>query len=335
MNALRRLAALLLGTVFVIKLSTAHGQAPARAPATTTLPAAPVAGTLNGVVTPNPAAGQLPAQVFADPAAAKNQAAAPADPKKQERLQKIRQLTFDRRPTAILKAWSTPREEAIKNGLNPSPLAAGAAPGLISRTTRRVVNGAVVTTTTPNVVLAPGATAIIQPGAVAANAQQDPFDGELRGFQYDVTVGNWPLVRAFLAKLPVDEGKAAYEQLIQGLGDPPMMQGNAQMQQQMQMQQMQMQMQMNMGMSIGRAAALPNPQQFMMERNSIANQDLIELAGLRHKVWMMNGQMAWGEFSAPPLIRAVWSKISSSACGKGSSCRRARRRYPNGRPRSC
>ena len=57
------------------------------------------------------------------------------------------------------------------------------------------------------------------------------------------------------------------------------MQGNPQMQQQMQMQQMQMQMQMNMGMSYGQGgAAPPNPQQFMIERNSISNQDLIELA---------------------------------------------------------
>ena len=96
---------------------------------------------------------------------------------------------------------------------------------------------------------------IIQPGAVAANAQPDPFDGELRGFQYDVTVGNWPLVKTFLANLPEDEGKAAYEQLIQGLGEPPPLRGNAQMQQQMQMQQMQMQMQMNMGVSFGQGGA--------------------------------------------------------------------------------
>ena len=36
----------------------------------------------------------------------------PAEAKKQEHLQKIQQLTFDRRPSSILKAWSTPREEA-------------------------------------------------------------------------------------------------------------------------------------------------------------------------------------------------------------------------------
>ena len=43
----------------------------------------------------------------------------------------------------------------------------------------------------------------------------DPFDQELKGFQYDVTLGDWAAVKAFLARLPEDEGKAAYEQLIQ------------------------------------------------------------------------------------------------------------------------
>ena len=281
MSALRRLAALFLGAVSVIALSTAQGQAPATAPASVTLQAAPAQAKPSGSVTAKPAADQLPAQLFAEPSAAQNPAAAaaPVDPKKQERLQKIRQLTFDRRPTAILKAWSTPREEAIKNGLNPqAAVGAGAVPGSVG-TVRRVVNGVVVTTTSPTIGPAPGAASILQPGAVAASALPDPFDGELRGFQYDVTVGNWPLVKTFLAKLPEDEGKAAYEHLIQVLGNPPPMQANAQMQQQMQMQQMQMQMQMNMGMSFGSgAAAPPNPQQFMMERNSISNQDLIELA---------------------------------------------------------
>ena len=85
-------------------------------------------------------------------------------------------------------------------------------------------------------------------------------------------------MKTFLAKLPQEEGKAAYEQLIQGLAGPPM-QGNPQMQ--MQMQQMQqMQMQMNMGMAFGTSTSMPpNPQQFMMEKNAISNQDILELCG--------------------------------------------------------
>ncbi len=139
-----------------------------------------------------------------------------------------------------------------------------------------MVNGTIVTTTRPAVVAVPDAAAGSPPGATAGT-ELDPFDLELRGFQYDVTLGDWPAVKTFLAKLPEEEGKAAYEQLIQGLAGPPM-QGNPQMQ--MQMQQMQqMQMQMNMGMQMGANTNMPaNPQQFMMEKNAISNQDIIDLA---------------------------------------------------------
>ncbi len=115
--------------------------------------------------------------------------------------------------------------------------------------------------------------------APGANPQLDPFDRDLKAFQYDVTLGDWAAVKAFLAKLPDDEGKAAYEQLIQSLGGPPGMQNDMQMQQmQMQMQQMQ-QMQMNMGMPFGvNTNAPPNPQQFMMEKNVFSNADVLALA---------------------------------------------------------
>ena len=168
----------------------------------------------------------LPAQVFADASATKGQPGVPdpAAAKRQEHLQKIRQLTFDRRPSAILKAWSTPREEALKEAENP---AAQANPGMAvagpNRVVRRMAPGVVVAG--PNV--APMVPPGIQAGP-AANAQPDPFDRELRGFQYDVTLGDWPAVTAFLARLPEEEGKAAYEQLVQGLGNPPGMQGNFQ-----------------------------------------------------------------------------------------------------------
>ena len=72
-----------------------------------------------------PAAPGLPANVFASPPEADAQAAAAAQQKKQERSQKIQQLTFDRRPSAILKAWATPREVALaddrKDGQEPQP----------------------------------------------------------------------------------------------------------------------------------------------------------------------------------------------------------------------
>jgi hypothetical protein len=288
MHAQRQLAALFLGTVSVVALGTAQGQAPAPAPAAAGLPAvATPAKSGIAVTAKSTAAVDLPVQVFADgtTAAGETKAASPADAKKQERMQKIRQLTFDRRPAVIFKAWSTPRDDAIKNGLDASPPAGAppmtSAPGVPAaraRVTRRVVNGVVVTQASPPPVAIQEAAPGAQPQA-AASSELDSFDRELRGFQYDVTLGDWASVKAFLARLPEDEGKAAYEQLVQSLGSPPA-QGNAQMQQmQMQQMQMQMQMQINMGMVQGATTNLPpNPQQFMLEKHAITNQDVLDLA---------------------------------------------------------
>ena len=103
------------------------------------------------------------------------------------------------------------------------------------------------------------------PGGEAGAAKPDPFDRELKGFQLDVTLGAWPAVKAFLARLDKDESKAAYDHLLTALatggGGPGMMP-----------QQMQMQM-MNGGM-----AMQAQPQQFMMEKNVFKNQDVIALA---------------------------------------------------------
>ncbi|MFL5332123.1 MAG: hypothetical protein ACJ8H8_02860, partial [Geminicoccaceae bacterium] len=99
MDAQRRLIALVLFSTFPIALGSASGQ-------TVKVP-------------PAPAAPDLPDQVFAEakPAAAEGQGA----PKKDDRLAKIKQLTFDRRPSEILKAWSAPEGEAPR----PKPAAKG------------------------------------------------------------------------------------------------------------------------------------------------------------------------------------------------------------------
>ena len=125
------------------------------------------------------------------------------------------------------------------------------------------------------VVAAPGGMPATAP---ASEAKLDPFDRELKSFQYDVTLGDWSAVKSYLSKLTKDEGKAAFDQLIQSLSNPMGMQGNQQMQ--MQMQQMQMQMQMNMGMQFGMGSpGAPPPQQFMFEKNVFTNQDIFGLAG--------------------------------------------------------
>jgi hypothetical protein len=276
MHLRRRLIVLALGAVTIVILGTARGQGPAPDP-TATAPSS----TAKSVVASSkaqPTAGalpDLPADVFANPASVAGQPGAPdpAQAKKQEHLQKIRQLMFDRRPSAILKAWSTPKDEAIKEAGNDPAQAAQGMPAPMQRVARRVVNNAMIAGQNANMAV-PGSTP-----APGQNPQLDPFDRDLRAFQYDVTLGDWAAVKAFLAKLPEDEGKAAFEQLIQSLGGPPGMQNNMQMQQmQMQMQQMQ-QMQMNMGVPFGvNTNTPPNPQQFMMERNVFSNADVLALA---------------------------------------------------------
>ena len=66
----------------------------------------------------------------------------PAEAKKQEHLQKIRQLTFDRRPSSILKAWSTPREEALTRPESDDSASGGAA--CVVPNMRRMARGMVV-----------------------------------------------------------------------------------------------------------------------------------------------------------------------------------------------
>jgi hypothetical protein len=242
MHAPRKIVALGVAGLSLATLSAVHGQAPS-------------------VLTPAKSASQsastravaeLPGQVFADgPQGTAN--AGPVDQKKQERMQKLQQLTFDRRPSAILKAWATPREVALEDAPkdSESPQQVVVAP---NRVVRRAVPAGVVAVTQQNPL-----------GAGTAAPKPDPFDRELRGFQRDVTLSDWPAVKAFLARLERDEGKAAYAHLLQALasgqtGGPGMMPGQVQM--------------MN-GMQMPMPA---QPQQLMMERNTFANQDVISLA---------------------------------------------------------
>lgn len=275
-RSLAALAALVVAASTVI-LGSAGGQSAGQA----TLPAQSARTVLAKKQAARPAQKpaaqpELPDNVFTAVVPAKNAA---ADPQKQQRLQKINQLAFDRRPSAILKAWSTPRDEAIKEPENPGAQNPGMMnPGMnVNAATLRTMRRAQAAGVVVNGNVMPQGS----PGDQAAGS--DSFDRDLRGFQYDVTVGDWPAVKSFLAKLPEDEGKAAYEHLIQGLGGFPGMQMNPQMQQQMQIQQqmrMQMQLQMQMGMNLGNNnQPPPNLQQFMMEQNAFSNQDVLDLAG--------------------------------------------------------
>ena len=133
MDSARKMTAVSLVAAALVLLGRANGQS--AVPLQPLQPAQKVA-TAN-------AGPDLPAQVFAgEPGDAGKPGA--TDPKKQERLQKIQQLTFDRRPSAILKAWATPREVALeepKDQPAANPQAAIAPPG---RVLRRAGPGGVV-----------------------------------------------------------------------------------------------------------------------------------------------------------------------------------------------
>lgn len=134
-----------------------------------------------------------PSGAAASPAAAAQPGT--ADPKEAEQLKKaqrlaqIQQLTFDRRPSAILKAWVTPLGEPTETA-STKPRPSAAAPS------------------------APGPT----PGS-QTTAADDAFAKELKGFQRDVTLGQWPEVKAFLAKVDKEEAQALYQRVLLTLRD--------------------------------------------------------------------------------------------------------------------
>ncbi|WP_165229120.1 hypothetical protein [Aquisphaera insulae] len=248
----------------VISVRSFQG-APAAPPVT--VPSPPMGTvTLSGAVSSNPTnskaspastaaakgPNELPEPVFAMTAQEKAQLDSEAQQRKQQRTQKIQQASFDRRPSAILKAWATPREVMLDEGKKPEDNAQPAAvPPSVRVIRRRAVSAA--TAAQPA-----GATGAPDPGT-----KGDPFDRGLRGLQLDVTLGDWPAVKTFLALLPKDDGKALYAQLLQSLangqnGGPGMMQP----------QQTMMNGQMVMMM----------PQQIAMEKNVFSSRDILGLA---------------------------------------------------------
>ena len=211
-------------------------------------PGAPTSATAQPV-----RAGELPSDVFAPASPAEAAAKAAAESKKQQQLQKIQQLTFDRRPSAILRAWSTPREVALAEGTSGTPTNGPFPPGMSAAAIRRLqASGAMI----PNVA---GAASPSSAPAAAA----DPFDRDLKALQLDVTLGDWEAVKGGLKKLEPEIAKAAYGQLLQSLSSGP---NNAGM--------MQGQIQVINGVQV----AMPPPQHFTLERNVFSNPDVLALA---------------------------------------------------------
>jgi hypothetical protein len=169
----------------------------------------------------------------ADPAAAGAAAAASA------RLQKWKQVRFDRRPSAILQAWAAPEPKPF-DPAEPAPGAApvpgGAAsppPDAPAADAAEVVVEFVDITNIAEVVLpeaAPVPTAaggaVVPPPAVAA-AKPGPslaerrLQHEFELVQRDVTLGRWQRVGEFLQAFTEADRRPAYEQLLAALPNAP------------------------------------------------------------------------------------------------------------------
>ncbi len=170
-------------------------------------------------------------------------AAAKAAPEPNPRLDKLKALTFDRRPSVALKAWSSPwppPEEADDDGDASEQAAAGQAPpatqGLNAGSLEllRALGYAGVPgapspgTTVPREATEPAepTTAEEAPPATeaetdAAAAQAKALELELATFQRDVTLGDWEAVRTYLDGLTDEEAKAGYDQLVTSLVNGP------------------------------------------------------------------------------------------------------------------
>lgn len=141
-----------------------------------------------------------------------------------ERLAKIEKLTFDRKPSSILRAWAESsgvmlaKPKSGENEIDPnhtgmpadvrvrieaakSRLASGTDAGMEERENLAKDDGK-------------------ETGEKADDkAKSDAFEKELKALSTSVTLGRWPNVADRLAKMPSKEGQAAWRAIVKSLGD--------------------------------------------------------------------------------------------------------------------
>ncbi|MHC5065611.1 MAG: hypothetical protein ACYTG5_16730 [Planctomycetota bacterium] len=144
--------------------------------------------------------------------------------KKAQRLQKIQQLQFDRRPSAILAAWSVNQddmeeEERKKAEEAEKAKAAGQPTPQPAQPAQPNIPPEVLANMPPGAVINMGAAPAPQPGT--PGAEPDTFDKDLKDFVRNVTISDWAAVQTFIASLDEDLAKALYNKLLQGLNQPP------------------------------------------------------------------------------------------------------------------
>jgi len=158
------------------------------------------------VVLPQGVATPTPAPAPGTPGAA----ATPSTP----RQEKLKALEYDRRPSAILAAWSTPPKPPEPE----PPPEATTEPETRPATETRPVEG-------PEMDPEAAAKAAEEERkkkeeAAAKAAEAKAIEEEMAALQRNVTLGDWAAVKAYLAGLTEEEKKAGYDRMLQSLGTP-------------------------------------------------------------------------------------------------------------------
>ncbi|MBS0203028.1 MAG: hypothetical protein JSS49_09040 [Planctomycetes bacterium] len=184
---------------------------------------------------PLPADSDGPQVASSTPTATSDAAKAKAE-RKTRRLQQIKQLNFDRRPTAILKAWQTPPpvepvmeaiEETSGSSADSPTVTADVKPAEAPKNEPKTVDA-----TKPGATTTPEETAAAAKKAEQAQKEQAArqaadakrkaaedaaFQRELTKLQRHVTLAEWTDVRQYIANLEAEEAKALYSQMITSL----------------------------------------------------------------------------------------------------------------------
>lgn len=136
-----------------------------------------------------------------------------------ERLAKINNMTFDRKPTSILKAWAQssgviqakPGSNNVVNGL-PGQEGENLAVSRLESIKSRLVLPNVAGT---NVAAAEN---VADAAKTTEPKVDDPFDKELQELSTNVTLGRWPKVNELIKRMPPAEGVAAWRAIVKSLG---------------------------------------------------------------------------------------------------------------------
>ncbi len=132
--------------------------------------------------------------------------------RKARRLAMIRKLSFDRRPSAILKTWQSPPSK--DDPLDDAPADAAK---VVTAPPAKPEPAEGEKPKDPAAAEKAAAEAKQAEAAKIVAAEDAAFDRELTKFQRQVTLSEWDAVRSFIANLELDEAKALYAQMLTSL----------------------------------------------------------------------------------------------------------------------